>query len=118
MVTCCIDLMEESAEIPKVDLIVANLLVEYIGIQKLIIHVRKFLPKYLSLVLQQNEQEDAFISHSPYLDKLTSLSTIFPPINKEKLSYQLSFSDYECCMQEKYNLPNDKSFIRLDYCKK
>lgn len=67
----CVDLMEEAEKLPHADMVIANLLIEYIGyecFQKAITHVD---PNYVSCIIQINV-DDRFVSDSPYLHVLTA----------------------------------------------
>lgn len=66
----CIDLLNETDKLPKVDMVIANLLIEYIGydcFQKAIVQTS---PKYVSCIIQIN-MEDSWVSDSPIFMHLT-----------------------------------------------
>ena len=71
----CIDLLNETDKLPKVDMVIANLLIEYIGydcFQKAIVQTS---PKYVSCIIQIN-MEDSWVSDSPYLHAFDGLEQV------------------------------------------
>lgn len=61
-----VNLIDETSKLPNAELLVANLLIEYIGydgFQKTVEHV---CPKYVSCIIQINI-DDSWVSGSPYI---------------------------------------------------
>ena len=50
----CIDLIDETNKLPKADMVIANLLIEYIGYECFQKAVRRVNPKYVSCIIQIN----------------------------------------------------------------
>ena len=63
---CCVDLTDENARLPHAELVLADLLIEYIGYDCFTDNIRKIEPAYVSCIIQINEGE-SFVSDSPYL---------------------------------------------------
>ena len=63
----CVDLISEAEKLPQVNMLIANLLIEYIGYEcfKKVVAVTK--PIYVSCIIQINV-DDSFVSDSPYLN--------------------------------------------------
>ena len=69
-----INLIDEADKLPKADMVVANLLIEYIGYE--CFHaIRQVSPKYVSCIIQIN-MEDNWVSDSPYLHVFDGLEQV------------------------------------------
>ena len=62
----CINLINEADKLPEADMVIANLLIEYIGYECFQKAVKRVNPKYVSCIIQIN-MEDNWVSDSPYL---------------------------------------------------
>lgn len=60
----CINLIKEADKLPKADMVIANLLIEYIGYECFQEVIRHVAPKYVSCIIQINI-EDNWVSDSP-----------------------------------------------------
>ena len=109
-----IDLTQLDCILPKVELIVANLLIEYIGIETFTKQVLKVHPKYVSCVIQKNIDEQ-FVSDSPYIKVFDDISVLHQDIDEESLKDSMQKGGYKHILQEIEELPNGKQFIRLDF---
>ena len=109
-----IDLTQIDCILPKVELIVANLLIEYIGIETFTKQVLKVHPKYVSCVIQKNIDEQ-FVSDSPYIKVFDDISVLHQDIDEESLKDSMQKGGYKHILQEIEELPNGKQFIRLDF---
>lgn len=110
----CIDLSDKKAKLPYADLVVADLLIEYIGydvFQNVIIKIR---PKYVSCVIQQNT-DDSFVSTSPYIHVFDQLESIHIDITEECLSETMQKIHYSLIDKDVQSLPNEKKLIMLTY---
>ena len=54
----CINLIDETNKLPKADMIIANLLIEYIGYECFQKTVSKVNPKYVSCIIQINIEDN------------------------------------------------------------
>jgi hypothetical protein len=106
------DLVDLSITLPSVDLVIANLLLEYIGLDNFIKQIDKNSPKYLSCLIQ-NDNGNEFVSSSIYSDNFKNLPC--SNIEKDVLINELDIINFNIILEEKYNLPNTKEFIRLDF---
>lgn len=109
-----LDLSNLSNDLPKVDIIIANLFIEYIGIDTFIKQLSKNSPQYVSCVIQKNSDNN-FVSDSPYLKAFDEISLLHRDIEKFSLVKAMSIIGYRLIFSEEYLLPNMKKFIRLDF---
>ena len=68
-------MIDETSKLPNAELLVANLLIEYIGydcFQKTVEHV---CPKYVSCIIQINI-DDSWVSDSPYIHVFDKLDEV------------------------------------------
>ena len=110
----CVDLTEEIEKLPAVNLIIANLLIEYIGyecFQKVVMQVK---PKYVSCGIQIN-QNDGFISESPYTHSFDELDSIHHQIDTVNLEKRMIDIEYHKISVVEYPLPNGKELVKMDF---
>lgn len=108
------DLSDCNIELPKADLIIANLLIEYIGVDTFTKHIKKLTPHYVTCVIQKSEAI-SFVSDSPYTDDLINISKMHTDIDKGLLISNMGGIDAKLLLDKEYLLPNGKKFIRLDF---
>lgn len=110
----CINLIDNFHNLSKADIVIANLLIEYIGyecFQKVIQHV---YPKYVSCIIQINI-EDCWISNSPYLHVFDNLNQIHHQIEAQELEKTMLQINYDWIRTLEYMLPNKKKLLQLDF---
>lgn len=110
----CINLIDEADKLPKADMVIANLLVEYIGyecFQKAIVQVK---PKYVSCIIQINT-EDNWVSDSPYLHVFDGLDRVHHQIEKQMLENTMHEIDYRTIKTLERMLPNGKKLVQIDF---
>lgn len=110
----CVDLRSEAAHLPKAGLLIANLLLEYIGYEAFRKVVRQVAPEYVSCMIQIDDDEE-FVSESPYLHAFDRLEEVHQQMDAQVLTDTLHDIDYRQISTEKYPLPNGKQLVRLDY---
>ncbi|MDE6133816.1 MAG: class I SAM-dependent methyltransferase, partial [Oscillospiraceae bacterium] len=71
----CVDLTADISELPADDLVIANLLIEYIGYEYFQRVVKQVKPKYVSCGIQINTDKE-FVSDSPYLHSFDGLDSV------------------------------------------
>jgi hypothetical protein len=113
----CVDLLEERKKLPEADLLIANLLIEYIGYESFNEVVMKANPKFISSVIQINESKE-FVSDSPYLHVFDGLESVHCQVESGVLSENMANIGYANIESKDYPLPNGKKLVRLDYMKK
>jgi len=116
--TICRDINDKEFSFPKTDLIVCNLIIEYIGEEQFvaIVERNKENIKLISCVIQDNEK-NSFVSDSEYSSHFTPITSINHDINDNKLKNLFAKIGFNCIKIKSYNLPNNKSFIRMDFKK-
>lgn len=89
----CIDLVGEAEKLPQVDMLIANLLIEYIGYEcfEKVVTVTK--PVYVSCIIQVNV-DDSFVSESPYLHAFDGLVSVHHQMAKQELQNSMNEIDY------------------------
>ncbi len=112
-----LDLINETEKLPPAELIIANLLVEYIGYPVFRQVLRQVDPEYVSCGIQINRDETEWVSDSPYLHAFDRLDEVHHQMDAEELTSVMKEAGYDKVLQSAEDLPNGKSIIRLDYKK-
>lgn len=110
----CADLRDRGLVLPAADLVVANLLIEYIGygnFQKVIQTVK---PCYVSCAIQIDSGSD-FVSDSPYLHVFDRLDEVHCQMDETELCRSMQQIYYKTIDREEFPLPNGKKLVRLDF---
>ena len=112
----CIDLVSEAEKLPQVDMLIANLLIEYIGYEcfKKVVIVTKSV--YVSCIIQVNV-DDSFVSESPYLHAFDGLVTVHHQMAEQELQNSMNEIDYHLIQVLEYQLPNGKKLVQFDFYK-
>lgn len=114
--TICVDLTNKDVEIPKAELVIANLFVEYIGYDAFAHHMKVMSPKFISVTIQINEQE-GFVSESPYIHVFDRVSEVHHQMEENELCDSLIEIGYSKLYREDIPLPNGKKFVQVDFMK-
>ena len=112
-----IDLINETDRLPHADLVIADLLVEYIGYEAFRDAVKKIDPEYVSCVIQINKDVNAWVSDSPYLHAFDRLDEVHHQMEENELTKTMGEAGYSLILNETHALPNGKALVRLDYRK-
>lgn len=110
----CADLTSDNLQLPHSDLLIANLLIEYIGYKCFKNVVQIVNPRYVSCVIQINTGEE-FVSNSPYSHVFDRLDEVHCHIEDSALTEAMSSIGYKRVCSEKHELPNGKALLRIDY---
>lgn len=110
----CINLIDESDTLPKADMVIANLLIEYIGYECFQKAVRQVNPKYVSCIIQINI-EDNWVSDSPYLHVFDGLEQVHHQMDEQILEKAMLEIDYHAIKTLEHMLPNGKKFVQIDF---
>ncbi len=113
----CADLLSEDLQLPSAELVVANLLVEYIGYECFEKVIGQVKPKYVSCIIQINTG-DSFVSDSPYLHAFDCLGEVHHQMEETALTQSMQRIGYVPGKILLRELPNGKKFIRLDFEKR
>lgn len=106
--------LQKDEFLPRADLVIANLLIEYIGYLNFQRAVQQGNPRYVSCIIQINT-DSGFVSHSPYVHVFDCLEAIHHQIDEHGLSQTMRDIQYGLIYKEEKSLPNGKSLLRLDY---
>lgn len=108
------DLTKKPCRLPKADLVLADLLVEYIGytcFQKVLRHVE---PEYVSCVIQINAEHN-WVSDSPYLHAFDALEQVHRQMEAAALEQAMLEIGYRAVGTLERGLPNGKKLLRMDF---
>lgn len=109
-----IDLIHESDQLPKADMVIANLLIEYIGYECFQKAIQRVTPKYVSCIIQIN-MEDNWVSDSPYLHVFDGLDQVHHQMEEQALEEAMLAIDYHAIKTVEHMLPNGKKFVQIDF---
>ena len=113
-----IDLIKESDQLPNAQLVIANLLIEYIGYDAFRKVIHKVDPEYVSCVIQINTDDEQWVSDSPYLHAFDRLDEVHHQMEEDSLSAVMLESGYNNIFKTKVQLPNGKALVRMDFMEK
>ncbi len=109
------DIINECGKLPEAQLVIANLLVEYIGYEAFMMAMMRVRPQYISCVIQINIDEHQWVSDSPYLHAFDRLDEVHCQMEDEALTRAMKETGYQKILSESYPLPNGKALLRLDF---
>ena len=110
-----IDLISEAKKLPQAQLLIANLLIEYIGYGVFQRAVLQTAPEFVSCVIQINTDAEQWVSESPYLRAFDRLDEVHHQMEEKALTAAMEEIGYSLILQESYPLPNGKALVRLDF---
>lgn len=114
----CCDLNNINTVLPHSNILICNLIVEYLGVYKfteLIKNNRENI-NIVSCVIQKNNN-NSFVSRSGLSYAFDPLMSIHNDINKNELINSFINAGFHCIKSLVYPLPNGKEFIRIDFDK-
>lgn len=109
-----VNLIEETNKLPSAELLVANLLIEYIGYDCFQKAVEQVQPKYVSCIIQINI-DDSWVSDSPYIHAFDDLDKVHHQMEENSLIQTLKGIGYNLISQTENLLPNGKKLVQLDF---
>jgi SAM-dependent methyltransferase len=110
------DLTSTSLDLPKADLLVADLLIEYIGYDSFSRAVQVARPDYVTCIIQVNT-DASFVSDSPYLHILGRLDRVHHQIDGDALEACMGRLGYSRRLTQMRHLPNGKILARMDFAR-
>lgn len=110
-----IDIVNEAEKLPRTELLIANLLIEYIGYDAFVNAVLKVNPEIVSCVIQINETDKQWVSDSPYIHAFDGLDCIHCQMEEQELTDVMKNIGYQLIQNSFDSLPNGKRLVRLDY---
>ncbi len=114
--TIRMDLLSKDLQLPHSELLIANLLIEYIGYECFQRVVGMVKPQYISCIIQINTG-DTFVSDSPYIHSFDCLDQVHHQMEETALTKCMQEIGYSIEQVEDRELPNGKKFVRMDYAK-
>ncbi len=112
------DIISETEKLPKAQLLIADLLIEYIGYSVFGKAVAQIEAEYVSCVIQVNADEKQWVSDSPYIHAFDRLDEVHHQIEENALAALMNEIGYLLILHEKHPLPNGKALIRMDFQKR
>lgn len=109
------DISKPETALPMVDLIIADLLIEYVGIEKFCSAVSAAQARNVSCVIQNTGSKRNFVSESPYQAELQGIGALHCDIEESDLTAGMAGHGYGMVYREAVDMPNGKRLIRLDY---
>lgn len=110
----CIDLTEDAYKLPKADMVIANLLIEYIGYACFQKAIRYVNPKFVSCIIQINTA-DSWVSDSPYLHVFDGLEQVHHQMEEQALEKAMIEIGYHPIKALDHSLPNGKKLVQMDF---
>lgn len=109
-----INLINEADKLPNADMVIANLLIEYIGYECFQNAIWQVSPKYVSCIIQIN-MEDSWVSDSPYLHVFDGLEQVHHQIKEQALEKAMCEIGYHTIRTLDHKLPNGKKLAQIDF---
>ena len=109
-----LNLIKETNKLPKAELLVANLLIEYVGYDCFQKTVEQVQPKYVSCIIQINV-DDRWVSDSPYIHAFDDLDKVHHQMEENLLIQTLKDIGYKRIAQIENPLPNGKKLVQSDF---
>ena len=113
-----VDLICEADLLPGTQLLIANLLIEYIGYDVFQKVVCKVDPEYVSCLIQINLDDKQWVSASPFLHAFDRLDEVHHQMDENSLIAKMNEIGYKDILQTRSLLPNGKALIRVDFLKR
>lgn len=110
----CVDLSANYNSLPYAELVVADLIIEYIGYDNFIKAISKISPKYVSCIIQTEERE-YFVSDSPYFYVFDDLAKVYHSIDSDVLIKKMHLLGYTLVSMQEQILPSNKKLKQLDF---
>ena len=108
------DLCDEASRLPQVDTVIADLLIEYIGIEAFVRLIAAALPAAVCCAVQKSGGA-SFVSKSPCAQALQSIGSIHEDIDPGTLAAAMERIGYQQAFREEVSLPGGKRLIGIDF---
>lgn len=95
-------------------MLIANLLIEYIGYECFQKVIKQVQPKYVSCIIQINI-DDSWVSDSPYIHSFDALDDIHHQMEENALIQVMKSIGFKFTDQTESLLPNGKKLVQLDF---
>lgn len=108
--------IDRSVTLARVDLLIANLIIEYVGAEEFVAFAAANSDAIgvLSCVIQRNDAA-GFVSSTDYASSFDALASVSSDIDPETLDSTMSDARFAPLGRWDYPLPNGKTLIRQDF---
>ncbi|MEU4235574.1 hypothetical protein AB0F17_65895 [Nonomuraea sp. NPDC026600] len=108
--------IDRSVRIERVDLLIANLIIEYVGAEEFVAFAAANARSIgvLSCVIQRNDAA-GFVSSTDYSSSFDALTSVSSDIDPETLTSAMSDAGFVALGRCEYPLPNGKALVRQDF---
>ncbi|MFJ5309561.1 hypothetical protein [Streptomyces sp. NPDC088350] len=108
--------VDRSVRIERVDLLVANLIVEYVGAEEFVAFAAANASSIgvLSCVVQRNDAA-GFVSSTDHSSSFDALASVSSDIDPDALTSAMSGAGFTDLDRREYPLPNGKTLVRQDF---
>ena len=110
----CMDLTNKTSRLPQADLVIANLLIEYVGVDTFVRLIASARPAAVCCAVQASSGV-AFVSASPCAEVLQCLDAVHQDVEPETLTASMARIGYMKAFQEEHLLPDGKRIICMDF---
>lgn len=110
-----IDLKTTAVNVDNVDLLIANLIIEYISLQSFIQHIQNMKPTYVSVSLIETENCNQITSESPYTHYFEGLEEVYEEVDYLDLIHLMNDQNYILISKEIKHLKSSKEIISLEF---
>lgn len=110
-----IDVIKDYECLPKAELVIADLFIEYVGYDVFKNAVMITEAKFVSCIIQINIDEKEWVSDSPYLHAFDDLDTVHNQMDEDTLTKAMNSIGYRLIKNDEHLLPNGKKLLMLDY---
>lgn len=108
------NLLDDNIVLPKAELVIANLFIEYVGYEKFKQALQCVCPRYVSIIIQINNDNN-FVSNSPYSHTFDCLEEVHQQIDRDELIKSMREIQYSHVYESKTALPNGRALLRIDF---
>ncbi|MGO1948053.1 MAG: hypothetical protein ACTH1D_00360 [Mycobacteriaceae bacterium] len=108
--------IDRTVVLEPVDLLIANLIVEYVGLDEFVAFIAANADRIgaLSCVVQRNDRT-AFVSRTQWTGSFDALGPVSSDIDADALTITLRATGFSEVLCDQYPLPNGKTLVRRDY---
>ena len=110
-----IDLTCEPDMLPEAELVIANLVIEYVGLEPFKKGILKTGARYVSCIIQINTDEESWVSDSPYLHSFDGLDAVHHQMEEQSLVMAMNEIGFDLLKKDAMSLPNGKKLVMLDF---
>jgi len=110
----CLDLSDETNRLPQADLVIANLLIEYVGVETFARQMASSRPAVVCCAVQQSGGAD-FVSASPCANLLQCLDVVHQDVEPEALVAAMARVGYVPTFREECPLLGGKKLVCIDF---